>query len=141
MDSKTFFEFHNYSYPKYPHSIKAKFLFEVDTIQIPNTNAFLNITENTWVFFDSNNENLFQMTMDQFNDIYIASDKKAQKYYEFVIDSNNNDYNPHAISTDELIENIMEDLIEKPVMLSFKGKLSLVWDLILNKKIFISKYN
>lgn len=140
MDSKTFFEFHNYSYPKYPHSIKAKFLFEVDSIQIPNTNAFLNISENTWVFYDEE-DNLFQMTMDQFIDIYIASDKKAQKYFEFVIDSNNNDYNPNVLTTDELLENILEDLIEKPVKLSLKGKLSLVWDLILNKKIFISKYN
>lgn len=140
MDSKTFFEFHNYSYPKYPHSIKAKFLFEVDSIQIPNTNAFLNISENTWVFYDDE-DNLFQMTMDQFNDIYIASNKKAQKYYEFILDSNNNNYNPNVLTTDELLENIMEDLIEKPVTLSFKGKLSLVWDLILNKKIFISKYN
>ena len=140
MDSKTFFEFHNYSYPKYPHSIKAKFLFEVDSIQIPNTNAFLNISENTWVFYDEE-DNLFQMTMDQFNDIYIASNKKAQKYYEFILDSNNNDYNPNVLTTDELLENILEDLIEKPVTLSLRGKLSLVWDLILNKKIFISKYN
>jgi hypothetical protein len=45
------------------------------------------------------------------------------------------------LTTDELLGNIMEELIEKPVKLSFKGKLSLVWDLILNKNIFISKYN
>jgi len=140
MDPKTFFEFQNYSYPKYPHNINAKFLFEIDTIQIPGTSAYLHIPENTWVFYDDV-DNLFQMTMDQFNDIYIASNKKAQKYYEFVIDSNNNDYNPNIMTTDELIENIMEDLIEKPVILSFKGKLALVWDLFLNKKIFISKYN
>ena len=140
MDPKTFFEFNNYSYPKYPHEIKAKFLFEIDTMQIPGTNAFLHIPENTWVFYDES-DNLFQMTMDQFNDIYIASNKKAQKYYEFILDSNNNDYNPNILTTDELLGNIMEELIEKPVKLSFKGKLSLVWDLILNKNIFISKYN
>ena len=64
-----------------------------------------------------------------------------QKYYEFILDSNNNDYNPNILTTDELLGNIMEELIEKPVKLSFKGKLSLVWDLILNKNIFISKYN
>ena len=44
------------------------------------------------------------------------------------------------LSTEELLENILEDYIEKPVKLSFKGRLALVWDLLLNKNIFISKY-
>ena len=93
-----------------------------------------------WVVFDVFN-NIYTFTMDQFADVYMASDKKAIKYYEFVIDSATNDYNPNAISsTEELLENILEDYIEKPVKLSFKGRLALVWDLLLNKNIFISKY-
>ena len=47
---------------------------------------------------------------------------------------------PQDTPTEELLDNILEDYIEKPVVLSLKGRLSLVWDLLLNKKIFISKY-
>ena len=81
------------------------------------------------------------MTSDQFLDIYIASDKKAQRYFEFVFDSANNDYYPSNVTNiEELFEDIFDELIEKPVQLSFKKRLALVWDLILGKNIFISKY-
>jgi hypothetical protein len=79
-------------------------------------------------------------TFDQFSDLYLASDKKSQRYYEFILDSNKTNYNPNVITTEELLENIIEDIVEKPVKLSFKNRLRLVWDLLLNKKIFISKY-
>ena len=108
---------------------------------IPKTDALLEIDPKTWVIFDEENENLWAMTSDQFLDIYIASDKKAQRYFEFVFDSANNDYYPsNNLNIEELFEDIFEELIEKPVQLSFKGRLALVWDLILGKKIFISKY-
>ena len=101
----------------------------------------LEIDPKTWVIFDEENENLWAMTSDQFLDIYIASDKKAQRYFEFVFDSANNDYYPsNNLNIEELFEDIFEELIEKPVQLSFKGRLALVWDLILGKNIFISKY-
>jgi hypothetical protein len=84
---------------------------------------------------------LFYSFLFQFLDIYIASDKKAQRYFEFVFDSANNDYYPsNNLNIEELFEDIFEELIEKPVQLSFKGRLALVWDLILGKNIFISKY-
>jgi hypothetical protein len=138
--SQHYFSFHNYSTSKLPLNIEARYCFESELIKIPYTEAFLEIDPDVWVVFDVFN-NIYTFTMDQFADVYMASDKKALKYYEFVIDSANNDYNPNAISgAEELLENILEDYIEKPVKLSFKGRLALVWDLLLNKNIFISKY-
>ena len=135
------FNFHNYSSPKFPQNIKARYCFESEMIKIPHTTAMLEVDPSTWIILDEQNENLWAMTTDQFLDVYIASDKKAQKYFEFVFDSATNDYTPSNISgVEELVENLFEELIEKPVVLSLKGRLSLVWDLLLNKKIFISKY-
>ena len=135
------FSFHNYSLPKYPQNVKARYCFEPELIKIPKTDASLEIDPKTWVIFDEENENLWAMTSDQFLDIYLPSDKKAQRYFEFVFDSANNNYYPNSIaSIEELLETILEDFIEKPVQLSLKGRLALVWDLLLNKKIFISKY-
>ncbi len=135
------FNFHNYSLPKFPQNIKARYCFEPELIRIPNTDAMLEVDPQTWIIFDEENENLWAMTTDQFLDVYIASDKKAQRYFEFVIDSANNNYSPSNISdVEDLFENLFEELIEKPVQLSFKRRLALVWDLLLNKKIYISKY-
>lgn len=135
-----YFSFHNYSTSKLPINIEARYCFESELVKIPNTDAFLEVDPEIWIAFDVYN-NIYTLTMDQFADVYIASDKKAIKYYEFVIDSATNDYKPGTISsTEELLDNILEDYIEKPVQLSLKGRLALVWDLLLNKKIFISKY-
>ncbi len=135
------FNFHNYSLPKYPHNVKARYCFEPELIRIPKTDAMLQLDPKTWIIFDEENDNLWAMTTDQFIDIYLPSDKKAQRYFEFVFDSANNDYVPSNISNvEELFENIFEELIEKPVQLSLKGRLALAWDLLLNKKILISKY-
>ena len=138
--SQHYFSFHNNSSSKQPQQLEARYCFEPELVKIPNTEAFLEIDPNIWVAFDVFN-NIYTFTMEQFSETYSPSDKKAIKYYEFVIDSATNDYNPNAVnSTEELLENILEDYIEKPVQLSLKGRLALVWDLLLNKKIFISKY-
>lgn len=122
-----------------PQEIKARYCFESEMVRIPNTDAFLEVPENTWIGIDALS-NLMYFTFDQFSDLYLASDKKSQRYYEFILDSNKSNYNPNVITTEELLENIIEDIVEKPVKLSFKSRLRLVWDLMLNKKIFISKY-
>ena len=138
--SDHYFSFHNYSTSKLPLNIEARFCFESELIKIPYTEALLELDPNVWVAFDVDG-NMYTFTMDQFSDVYMASDKKAVKYYEFILDSTNHDYKPGSISsTEELLDNILEDYIEKPVQLSLKGRLALVWDLLLNKKIFISKY-
>jgi hypothetical protein len=35
---------------------------------------------------------------------------------------------------------VAEELVEKEINLTFKRKVRLIWDLIRNKKIYISKY-
>ena len=65
------FNFHNYSLPKYPQNVKARYCFEPELIKIPKTDALLQIDPKTWVIFDEENENLWAMTSDQFLDIYI----------------------------------------------------------------------
>ena len=122
-----------------PLQISARYLFEPEMIKIPNTEIYAEIPAKTWVAFDSDDE-LYTYTFDKFNEIFMPENKKSKNYLEFVVDSNNNDYNPNSGSIDELIETLLEDVIEKPVQLSLKGRLALVWDLLLNKKIFISHY-
>ena len=79
------------------------------------------------------------MTNDQFLDIYTASDKKAQRYIEFVLDSRINNYIPPISSENfNMFEEIFGDLIEKEAPI--KKRWRLVFDLALNKKIYISKY-
>ena len=53
-----------------PLNILARYYFESDYFQIPNSTAIMEIHPNTWVFVDESTEDLFQMTMDQFADIF-----------------------------------------------------------------------
>ena len=61
-------------------------------------------------------------------------------YIEFVIDSINSDYSPITNDLDKVLIETAEEFIEKEISLSFKGRLRLIWDLILGKKINIHKY-
>lgn len=137
-NTNTLFDFINISYPKFAANIKAKFLFDPELIQIPNSDYYLEVDKNLWIVYDSESDNLFSMTSDQFNEIYMAADKKAQRYVEFIFDSLSNDYPMSENPTSKLFEEIFGDLIEKPAPITKKWKL--VLDLLLNKKIFISKY-
>lgn len=135
----TFFEFNNFSYPKFPSSVKAKYCFDDEQFLIPNTEVFLSVDSGYWVIFDGENDNLFTMTSDQFLDIYIASNKKTQRYLEFVIDSCVNDYIPTPfLEKFSLFEDIFGDIIEKEVPI--KNRWRLIFDLCFNKKIYLSKY-
>ena len=135
----TSFDFSNISYPKLPASIRAKYCFDDEQFLIPLTEVYLSVDAGCWIIFDGENDNIFTMTMDQFIDVYIASDKRAQRYLEFVLDSNNNEYTPSLFESKlNLFEEIFGDLIEKPVPIVNKWKL--VWDLIIGKSIYLSKY-
>jgi hypothetical protein len=57
-----------------------------------------------------------------------------------VIDSRNSDYSPASNSLDEALIETVEEFIEKEISLSLTGRLRLIWDLVLGKKINISKY-
>lgn len=134
-----YFNFFNSNYPKLPAQIRAKYCFENELFLIPNTEVFFNVDAGYWAIYDDLDKNLFSMTNDQFMDIYFASDKKSQRYLEFVIDSKLNDYKPTIeIENLNLFEEIFGDLIEKEVPI--KRKWRLIFDLFSNRKIYLSKY-
>ena len=141
MENKNqFLKFHNYSLPTMPHNILARYYFESDYIKIPNSLAIMEIHPNTWVFVNEENDDLFQMTMDQFSDIYIASDRKSQNYFEFVLDSINSDYVPFNETLEDSLLDSLDEFVEKEVQLSFKSLLRLVWNKLCNKKLFVKDY-
>lgn len=134
-----YFDFYNSNYPKLPFVVKAKYCFENELIEIPGTDVFFNVDSELWAVYDKENDNLFSMTNDQFLDIYIASDKKAQRYVEFVLDSKINNYIPSTnLDNFNMFEEIFGDLIEKEAPI--KNRWKLIFDLVLNKKIYLSKY-
>ena len=139
MNENKLFDFNNISYPKFPAQIKARYIFENELVQIPDSEFFLNVDAGQWLIHDDENKNVFTMSFDQFLDIYLASDKKSQRYCEFIADTKNNDYKiPIEDPSIVLYEEIFGDLIEKPAPI--KNKWKLVWDLICNKKIYITRY-
>lgn len=139
--SSQFFDFHNYSLSKMPANIKARYCFESEMVKIPSTDVYLEIQKDTFLGFDEENDNLITFTYDQFVDIYLASDKRSQKYFEFISDSVKNEYYPTNQNLfDVLIEEVKEELLEKEISLTFQGRLRLIWDLIVGKKINILKY-
>jgi hypothetical protein len=141
MENKNqFLKFHNYSLSQMPHNILARYYFESDYINIPNSPAFMEIHRNTWVFLDENTNDLFQMTMDQFTDIYMASDKKAQNYYEFVLDSISSDYVPFNETLEESLLDSLDEFVEKEMQLNYKSLFQLIWNKLCNKKLFIKDY-
>jgi len=134
-----FFHFVNYSFSKLPTNLMAKFCYDDELFQIPNTEAYLSVDKYNWVLYDENQNNLFSMTNDQFIDIYLAADKKSQRYLEFIADSYLNDYSPDKFDYNfVLYEEIFGDLIEKEAPIKKRWKLIL--DLFMKKRIYISKY-
>jgi len=124
-----------------PANIKARYCFESEMVKIPATDVYLEIQKDTFLGFDEENENLITFTYDQFVDIYLASDKRSQKYFEFISDSVKNEYHPTNQNLfDVLIEEVKEELLEKEISLTLQGRFRLIWDLILGKKINIAKY-
>ena len=124
-----------------PANIKARYCFESEMVKIPSTDVYLEIQKDTFLGFDEENDNLITFTYDQFVDIYLASDKRSQKYFEFISDSVKNEYYPTNQNLfDVLIEEVKEELLEKEISLTLRGRLRLIWDLVVGKKINISKY-
>ena len=139
--STHFFEFHNYSLSKMPLNIKARYCFESEMVKIPSTDVYLEIPKDTWLGYDPELDNLLTFTSDQFVELYLPSDKKSQKYFEFIVDSIKNEYYPSNENLfDVLVDEVKEELFKKEISLTLQGRLRLIWDLILGKKINISKY-
>ena len=100
----------------------------------------MEVNKGCWVVYDADSDLLLMLSMDEFNKLYEPTDTKAVKYYEFVQDSYNVDYSPDYNALDDALLESINDLREKEISLSFMGKIRLIFDLIVGKKIFISKY-
>jgi len=122
----------------YGREVLARYFFESEFINIPGTDMNLEIDAGDWATCENDNLALFHH--EEFLKIFVPLDKIASNYLEFVIDSINSDYSPASNNLDEILIETAEEFIEKEISLSFNARLRLIWDLILGKKINISKY-
>ena len=113
----------------YGREVLARYFFESEFINIPGTDMSLEVDAEHWATYENDNIALYHH--EQFIQVFQSLDKMASNYLEFVIDSRNSDYSPAS-------NNLDEALIE--ISLNLKGRLKLIWDLILGKKINILKY-
>ena len=122
----------------YGREVLARYFFESEFINIPGTEMSLEVDSNHWAIYKDESIDLFQH--DSFVDLFMPVDKVATNYLEFVIDSINSNYSPTNNSLDEVLIETAEEFIEKEISLSLRGRLRLIWDLLIGKKINISKY-
>ena len=122
----------------YGREVLARYFFESEFINIPGTDMNLEIDAGDWATCENDNLALFHH--EEFLKIFVPEDKVANNYLEFVIDSINSDYSPNTNNLDEVLIETAEEFIEKEISLNLKGRLKLIWDLILGKKINILKY-
>ena len=122
----------------YGREVLARYFFESEFINIPGTEMNLEVDAEHWATYENDNIALFHH--EQFIQVFQSLDKMASNYLEFVIDSRNSDYSPTSNNLDEALIETAEEFIEKEISLNLKGRLKLIWDLILGKKINILKY-
>jgi hypothetical protein len=122
----------------YGREVLARYFFESEFVNIPNTEMSLEVDAGNWATFE--NDNLALYKHDQFLEIFNPVDRVAKNYLEFVLDSISSDYVPMGDNLSEALIETAEEFIEKEISLSFKSKVKLIWDLVLGKKIYISKY-
>ena len=122
----------------YGREVLARYFFESEFINIPGTEMSLEVDANHWAIYKDESIDLFQH--DSFVDLFMPVDKVASNYLDFVIDSINSNYSPTNNSLDDVLIETAEEFIEKEISLSLRGRLRLIWDLVVGKKINISKY-
>lgn len=117
----------------------ARYCFYDEVVNI-ETDVKMEVSRGCWLVYDMSSNLLFMLSMNDFVNNFKAYEKKTIKYYEFVVDSHNADYSPNYNALDDALLESINDLREKEISLSFMGKIRLIFDLIVGKKIFISKY-
>ena len=122
----------------YGQEVLARYFFESEFVNIPGTEMNLEVDAEFWaIYFE---ENLSLISHNDFLCNYHPIDRVANNYLEFVIDSRNAEYSPSSNNLDDALIETAEEFIEKEISLSFQGRMRLIWDLILGKKINIKKY-
>lgn len=118
----------------------AKYCFESELVDIPDTEMYLEVDPGTWVVYTKDLVSLYLVSHEDFIVNYVPSEKFSSNYLEFVIDSISSDYTPVINILNESLLETAEEFIEKEISLTLKERIRLIWDLILGKKINISKY-
>lgn len=124
---------------KYPENVMARYCFYDEVVNIED-DIKMEVTKGCWLVYSMDNNLLFMLSMDDFIKNFKAHEKQSKKYFEFVVDSHMADYSPNYNALDDALLESINDLREKEISLSLMGKIRLIFDLILCKKIFISKY-
>lgn len=122
----------------YGKEVLARYFFESEFVNIPGTDINLEVDAGDWATCVNDNIDLYHHN--NFIEIFEPADKLAQNYIEFVTDSINSNYMPINDNLSEALIETAEEFIEKEISLSFSARMRLIWDLILGKKINISKY-
>ncbi len=118
----------------------AKYCFESELVDIPDTDMYLEVDPGNWVVYTNDLISLYLVSHEDFIINYVPDNKFASNYLEFVIDSINSDYTPVINILDESLLETAEEFIEKEISLTLKERIRLIWDLILGKKVNISRY-
>ena len=122
----------------YGQEVLARYFFESEFVNIPGTEMSLEVDAEFWAIYRE--ENISLISHEDFLSNYMPLDRVANNYIEFVTDSRNAEYTPSSNNLDEVLIETAEEFIEKEISLSLRGRMRLIWDLILGKKITISKY-
>ena len=118
----------------------AKYCFESELVDIPDTDMYLEVDPGNWVVYTNDLISLYLVSHEDFIVNYVPSEKFSSNYLEFVIDSISSDYTPVINILDESLLETAEEFIEKEISLTLKERIRLIWDLILGKKVNISRY-
>jgi hypothetical protein len=124
----------------YGYEVQAKYCFESELVEIPNTEMYLEVDFGMWVIYSEDTDSIDMILHEDFIVNYNPVDKIATNYLEFVVDSISSDYSPVTSNLDEVLIETVEEFVEKEISLSFLERLKLIWKIILGKKIYISKY-
>ena len=124
----------------YGYEVQAKYCFESELVEIPNTEIYLEVDSGMWVIYSEDTDNIDMIFHEDFLSNYNPVDKISKNYLEFVVYSISSYYSPVTSNLDEVLIETVEEFVEKEISLSFLERLKLIWDLILGKKIYISKY-
>ena len=80
IDSKPTFEFVSFSNTKLPENILARYCFEVENVEIPDTELNITIPEDYWVFSNIDKSEIFLLSDENFKTIYAPFTKSAVAY-------------------------------------------------------------
>ena len=113
IDSKPTFEFVSFSNTKLPENILARYFFEFENVELPDTELHITIPEDYWVFSNIDKSEIFLLSDENFKSIYAPFTKSAVAYSNFIQDSIFNDVEVSNVVLEE--ENLFEtsDLSEE----------------------------